>query len=260
MSALCPRQCIATYGAPASATTASIRGSASPPLTSLTSAAPASTRRRGHLGAHRVDARPRRPSAASAADHRQHPAQLLRRPATRAAPGRVDSPPTSTRSAPSASSARPCATAASASSQRPPSEKESGVTLTTPITSGRSSAGDDAGSPGGPGSAARAGQRRRSPARDDQAHRLGPGGGVAQLAADRRGDGAWRPACGRRASTCTGARPRSRRSRRAARGCRISASATWVVSRSCTCGPLGVDVDQPGQLGQPGDLAVSLGM
>jgi hypothetical protein len=53
------------------------------------------------------------------------------------APGRVDSPPTSTMSAPSARSCKPCATAAAGSKNCPPSEKLSGVTLTTPISSGR---------------------------------------------------------------------------------------------------------------------------
>src|SRR5690606_12268651 len=56
---------------------------------------------------------------------------------TSAAPGRVDSPPTSRMSAPSAASASPWATAASAEAKSPPSEKLSGVTLTTPMTSVR---------------------------------------------------------------------------------------------------------------------------
>ena len=43
-------------------------------------------------------------------------------------------------SAPAATSARPCATARSTSNQRPLSEKLSGVTLRTPMTSGRSRA------------------------------------------------------------------------------------------------------------------------
>ena len=54
------------------------------------------------------------------------------------APGRVDSPPTSMMSAPWAMSSRAWATAASGSAQRPPSEKESGVTLRTPMRSVRS--------------------------------------------------------------------------------------------------------------------------
>ncbi len=56
---------------------------------------------------------------------------------TGSAPGRVDSPPTSITSAPSAISRRACASAASAARKRPPSEKLSGVTLTTPMTRGR---------------------------------------------------------------------------------------------------------------------------
>ena len=55
--------------------------------------------------------------------------------ATGSAPGRVDSPPTSRMSAPSAASRSPCSTAASASRNSPPSENESGVTFTTPMIS-----------------------------------------------------------------------------------------------------------------------------
>src|SRR6267142_4564461 len=62
---------------------------------------------------------------------------------TGAAPGRVDSPPTSTMSAPSSASRRACAIAASRSRKRPPSEKESGVTFTTPITKGLSSGNEN---------------------------------------------------------------------------------------------------------------------
>ena len=56
--------------------------------------------------------------------------------ATGVAPGRVLWPPMSRRSAPSAASRRPCSTAWAGSKYRPPSEKLSGVTLTTPIRSG----------------------------------------------------------------------------------------------------------------------------
>src|SRR5205823_3086342 len=52
-------------------------------------------------------------------------------------PGRVDSPPTSTIAAPSSTILRAAAAATSASRCTPPSEKESGVTLITPITDGR---------------------------------------------------------------------------------------------------------------------------
>ena len=56
---------------------------------------------------------------------------------TRTAPGRVDSPPTSIMSAPCATSSRAWLMAASTSNHLPPSEKESSVTLTMPITSVR---------------------------------------------------------------------------------------------------------------------------
>ena len=49
------------------------------------------------------------------------------------APGRVDSPPTSTMSAPSATIFRPCSMAFSAARNFPPSENESGVTFNTPM-------------------------------------------------------------------------------------------------------------------------------
>src|SRR5918995_3200693 len=52
---------------------------------------------------------------------------------TGAAPGRVDSPPTSTIAAPSSTSRRAWRTASASSSNVPPSENESGVTLTTPM-------------------------------------------------------------------------------------------------------------------------------
>ncbi len=51
-------------------------------------------------------------------------------------PGRVNSPPTSTIAAPSATMVLARATAAAASKCRPPSEKESGVTLRMPINAG----------------------------------------------------------------------------------------------------------------------------
>src|SRR5205807_8722650 len=54
-------------------------------------------------------------------------------PGLTSAPGRVDSPPTSIRSAPSSRRCSACSTALSASKYKPPSEKESGVTLTTPM-------------------------------------------------------------------------------------------------------------------------------
>src|SRR5688572_26236612 len=58
---------------------------------------------------------------------------------TGCAPGRVDSPPMSMMSAPSSASRRAWAIASSGPKKRPPSEKESGVMFTTPMTRGRSS-------------------------------------------------------------------------------------------------------------------------
>ena len=60
-----------------------------------------------------------------------------RRRLTGSAPGRLDSPPMSRMSAPSASSCSQRAIAAPSSTPAPPSENESGVTLTMPITRGR---------------------------------------------------------------------------------------------------------------------------
>ncbi len=53
--------------------------------------------------------------------------------ATGSAPGRVDSPPTSRIPAPSPASCSPWSIATAGSRKRPPSENESGVTLTTPM-------------------------------------------------------------------------------------------------------------------------------
>src|SRR6201994_4765643 len=70
----------------------------------------------------------------------------------RCAPGRVDSPPTSTMSAPCAASSSPWPMAASAPSHWPPSENESGVTLTTPMTRQRGWLGSPASRGRGAGS------------------------------------------------------------------------------------------------------------
>ena len=76
------------------------RGSARPPETSLTIAAPASTRGRGDLGAHRVDRDRRRRRRPGRAMTGTHPVELLVDQRAGSAPGRVDSPPTSRMSAP----------------------------------------------------------------------------------------------------------------------------------------------------------------
>ena len=78
--------------------------------------------------------RPTHPARASSLDDGQHPAQLLLhgRPLG-AGPGRTRRRRRGGRR-PAASRSRPWATAASGSNHSPPSLKESGVTLTTPIT------------------------------------------------------------------------------------------------------------------------------
>src|SRR5882757_1137870 len=135
MSLLCPRQCIRIHGTPAAASTPAMSGSASPPLTSLITLAPAASAAAA-TAARLVSTEHGTPAAASSVITGST-RRISSAASTRSAPGRVDSPPTSTRSAPSARIARPCATAASSEAYRPPSENESGVTLRTPMTTQR---------------------------------------------------------------------------------------------------------------------------
>ena len=88
----------------------------------------------GDLGLRRVDRD--RHLAGECLEHGDDTAQFLVE-ATPSAPGRVDSPPTSTIAAPSASWSRAVAAAVQGSKFTAPSENESGVTLTIPITLGR---------------------------------------------------------------------------------------------------------------------------
>ena len=126
-----PRMCMSTSPAPAAATTRAISGSPSA-LTSLTAQAPASSARAA-TSALVVSTDSAGPSA-SAASRRQRSAA-----GTGDAPGRVLSAPRTMRSAPSAASASACPAAARGSRVRPPSENESGVTLTIPMTRVRAS-------------------------------------------------------------------------------------------------------------------------
>lgn len=109
MPALCPRQCMITQGVRDSATTAAIRGSARPPETSLTIAAPASTQ--ASATADRVVSTLTRTPAATSSRTTGRTRSRSVAASIRCAPGRVDSPPTSTRSAPASRIATPCATA-----------------------------------------------------------------------------------------------------------------------------------------------------
>src|SRR4051794_14364674 len=124
--------CMRHTSHPASAQTPASSGSERSALTSLTSVAPAPSAARATL-AFIVSIE----SCAPVSRRRSMTGTTRRRSSsasTGSAPGRVDSPPTSRIAAPSAASSRPCATASSWSSHRPPSENESGVTLTTPMT------------------------------------------------------------------------------------------------------------------------------
>src|SRR5438094_5537291 len=134
-----PRMCMTITPAPPSATTRASSGSKARPDTSLITAAPAASAARA-TAALRVSTdtgpKPRRASCSITGATRA----ISSGAATGAAPGRVDSPPTSSSSHPSATSRSACATARSAVEKRPPSEKESGVTFTIPISTGWSRA------------------------------------------------------------------------------------------------------------------------
>ena len=122
------------------ATTPNMAGSA-PALTSFTTSAPAATASSA-TAALRVSTDRTASGAARRSPSSTGSTRLASSSAsTGSDPGRVDSPPTSSTSAPSSRSRSPCRTAASASSNSPPSLNESGVTFTMPITSVRSSSG-----------------------------------------------------------------------------------------------------------------------
>src|SRR5215471_4664000 len=130
------RLCMITTAASTPATTSAMAGSFCNPHTSLTMTAPSSTARAATF-AFMVSTE----SGAASSRARRAKTGSIRASSSAAvtgvAPGRVDSPPTSTIAQPSAASVRACAMAASAPRKRPPSEKESGVTFTMPMTAGR---------------------------------------------------------------------------------------------------------------------------
>ena len=167
-------------------------------------------------------------------------------------PGRVDSPPTSRMSAPSSTIRVACATAAARSRNRPPSEKESGVTLRIPMTRVRS-AQSNARSP--------TRQRRDRPPLHRSRGRWVPmwcgaswrvRGIVAEQSADRRGHGDRarllhaRIVMHRCSASITTNTPRG------ASAASI-VSAISVVRRSCTCGRLARMSHDPRDLRQAGD-------
>ena len=128
-----PRQCCTMYRLSGwSATTWGNSASSRPPDTSLMICAPCSS------AADATEARvvsmdsmaPSGTNASTAPSTRDFSSSSL----TRLAPGRVDSAPMSMMSAPSFIIASPCALAFAGSSHKPPSENESSVMLSTPIT------------------------------------------------------------------------------------------------------------------------------
>ena len=131
-----PCMCIKHTPQPDSRATSSICGSPSRAVTSLTTSAPAASASRATTAFEvSID------SGTGACERR---ASMTGRTlassvfaATLSLPGRVLSPPISMISAPSAASRSAWSTAADISTNWPPSEKLSGVTLTIPITSGR---------------------------------------------------------------------------------------------------------------------------
>src|SRR5437763_6213782 len=138
-----PRLFMATHPVPVDGATSASSGE---PDTSLTMVAPAATAAAATAGL-RVSMLTRTSGASSSMTGSTRRSSSAS--STGSAPGLVDSPPTSTMSAPSATSCRPCSTAAPGSNHRPPSEKESGVTFSTPITRQLSPAAMDGRSLGG---------------------------------------------------------------------------------------------------------------
>mmetsp|Transcript_20608 Transcript_20608/g.73325 ORF Transcript_20608/g.73325 Transcript_20608/m.73325 type:complete len:264 (-) Transcript_20608:175-966(-) len=122
-----------TLAEPWSASMGSMAASWAPPETSLTILAPASSAARA-TAARRVSTDTAMPSLSRMAEI----AGTTRRSSSSSvggtAPGRVDSPPTSTMTAPPRAMASASRTARSTEPWRPPSENESGVTLMTPMT------------------------------------------------------------------------------------------------------------------------------
>ncbi len=114
MSAEWPRQCMSTHRTPVSATTRAMSGSARPPETSFTTLAPAAIAAAA-TAARVVSIETARPRSDKRRHHVDDTRAISVAGSTRSAPGRVDSPPTSMRSAPSAPICSPCATASSKS-------------------------------------------------------------------------------------------------------------------------------------------------
>ncbi len=132
-----PRLCISTRAAPPSATARASKESSRRAVTSLIIVAPAPSVARATSAfdvSMEIGMRSRPASASTTGTTRSRSV----REETGVAPGRVDSPPMSIRSAPSASILSAASTARAGSSIDDVSAKESGVTLRIPITRQRS--------------------------------------------------------------------------------------------------------------------------
>ena len=160
-----PCMCMSTRPHSRAATRGNMPGSRPPPMSLMTSA-PAS-RASAAVAACRVSTDRGRSVAARRASSTGSSRSCSSAGVTGSAPGRVDSPPRSSRSAPSAASSRAWATAASAPAGREPVQKLSGARLMTPMTRGR---------PGG--------SRRKRPTSQDDAEK-GPVGAPSGVGAGR---------------------------------------------------------------------------
>src|SRR5438309_11331496 len=229
-----PCMCMNTYPAPAVATRGIISESPRPAVMSLTTVAPAS-RAAAATEASEVSTLTGTPASAARRKMTGTTRRRCSSAGTGGDPGRVDSPPTSRTAAPAAASSRPCSTARPGSRNRPPSENESGVTFTIPITAGSSI------------------PRIARTLLVDECHRFRPGGGVGlEQTPDGRGD-----------------RQRSGLAHPPHRHAEVLGldhhqdplGAEDVVDRVgdlgreplLDLGPSGVRVDQAGQFRQPGD-------
>src|SRR5690606_12657973 len=135
MTVLWPRQCMAMKSSSVSAATWRMFGSASPPETSLMIAAPASAQASAvcEFMVSTLTRMPRCTSSRTTGRTRF----CSTSDGMRSAPGLVVSPPTSIMSAPAETILTAWAMAPSTWANSPPSLKESGVTLSTPMIWGR---------------------------------------------------------------------------------------------------------------------------
>ena len=128
-----PCMCMMTTPAPAAATTPDISGSPRRPVTSLTISAPALSAASATTAFDVSTDIKKSPLAARSPCTTGSTRANSSATGTGLAPGLVDSPPTSSTPAPLETICRPRRIAASGVANEPPSEKESGVTLRTPM-------------------------------------------------------------------------------------------------------------------------------